>query len=208
MEKLLEQHRMKLPNVLAQYLPSFSVDFVQNLLFAHPVLFHVHAPRKSKLGDFRPIQKHYTYHHITVNQNLEPYTFLITTLHEIAHLITYIRYENAVLPHGKEWKQCFSELIGVFLEKNHFPPLIEEALKKYAKNIKATSCSDVQLQKALLLSENPEAVTLDTLPMGHKFMLQGNIFQKISKQRTRYLCLNLNNKQHYCVLAHVPIQPL
>jgi SprT protein len=208
MEKLLEQHRLKLPKILATHLPSFSVSYVLDLLLQYPVLFHVHAPRKSKLGDFRPIQKHYQFHHITVNQNLEPYTFLITTLHEIAHLITYVRYQNTVAGHGKEWKHCFSLLIADFLDKNYFPPLIEQALKHYAKNMKATSCSDVQLQKALLLSENPEAVTLDTLPMGQKFMLQGNIFQKISKQRTRYLCLNLNNKQHYCVLAHVPIQPL
>lgn len=70
--------------------------------------------RASKLGDYRP---HPTGngHQITVNHDLNPFAFLITFTHEVAHLVCYERYGHRHEPHGREWKRHFRELLLHFL---------------------------------------------------------------------------------------------
>ena len=48
-------------------------------------------PRKSKLGDFRP-PKPGKRSSITMNEDLGPYQFLTTFVHELAHLIIWEKY--------------------------------------------------------------------------------------------------------------------
>jgi hypothetical protein len=48
---------------------------------------------------------------ITVNVNLNPYNFLVTYLHEVAHLEVYRQYKRRQPPHGKAWKTHFRLLL-------------------------------------------------------------------------------------------------
>src|SRR6478735_422827 len=77
--------------------------------------YHVHLTvareRKSILGDYR----HRTgaeNHRISVNGNLNKYSFLITLLHELAHLLTFEQHGNQVYSHGKEWKAVYGSLLA------------------------------------------------------------------------------------------------
>ena len=89
---------------LARYLPDGSVPYVVHLLKTYPVRFRIVRPRKSKLGDFR-VREGEDLPEITVNGDLNPYSFLITTVHEFAHLKTWMEYRFSAAPHGKEWKR-------------------------------------------------------------------------------------------------------
>jgi hypothetical protein len=57
----------------------------------------------------------------------------MTLLHELAHLITFIRFGHRVDAHGKEWKQQFSELLKHFLETSIFPIDIRNQLMQSLK---------------------------------------------------------------------------
>src|SRR5206468_9194087 len=85
--------------------------------------------RKSILGDYRH-RTHGSNHRISVNGNLNKFSFLITLLHELAHLLTFEKYSNKVASHGKEWKHIFGQLLATFIEHNVFPDDIKQALKK------------------------------------------------------------------------------
>ena len=101
--------RAKYNSVLKKYVPLEYVDLVTDLLLKYRVVFKIVKPRKTKLGDFRAGVKNEK-HQITVNGDLNKYSFLITTLHEFAHLITYDEYGRNAAPHGKEWKDNFTQL--------------------------------------------------------------------------------------------------
>ncbi|HAD34265.1 MAG TPA: hypothetical protein DCF44_07170 [Chitinophagaceae bacterium] len=45
---------------------------------------------------------------MSVNGNLNSYHFLITLLHEIAHMLVWEQFRNRVKPHGLEWKHVFA----------------------------------------------------------------------------------------------------
>ena len=49
--------------------------------------------RKTKLGDFKVYQGNM---YITINDNLNKYSFLITLVHELAHAYVYVQYKNTV----------------------------------------------------------------------------------------------------------------
>src|SRR5689334_11996196 len=94
---------------LQDFLPPDTYEPVLSFLEHYHVHLTVAQERKSILGDYR----HKTpgsNHRISVNGNLNKFTFLITLLHELAHLLTFERYGNKVSAHGKEWKHVFGHL--------------------------------------------------------------------------------------------------
>ena len=84
-------------------------------------------PRKSKLGDFRP-PKPGKRSSITMNEDLGPYQFLTTFVHELAHLITWEKYGHRAAPHGKEWKQCFGALLISLAEVHPWPEVYKRQI--------------------------------------------------------------------------------
>ena len=88
-------------NILKKYLPKEFVVYVSDLIIHSNVKFKIVAPRSTKLGDFRASSKNDGKPQITINGDLNPYSFLITTLHELAHLKTFHSYGAGVNPHGK-----------------------------------------------------------------------------------------------------------
>lgn len=174
----------------------------------HPVLsylqqYHVHLTvaqeRKSILGDYRH-RTHGKNHRISVNGNLNQYAFLITLLHELAHLLTFEKFGNRIAPHGREWKHIFAQLLAQFIEHNVFPADIKKSLLQSLHNPAASSCSDEDLLRVLKRydEEKTHLVFVEAIPDGCLFKTHdGKIFRKGEKIRKRYKCEELQTKRVY-----------
>ena len=194
--------------LLADYLPAGTVDSVWDMIRHYQVRFRIARPRKSKLGDYRPPNGKQG-HRISVNSDLNPYAFLITTLHEFAHLVTWNSYKNRVLPHGMEWKVAFREILTPYINSSIFPEEIIVALRAYMNNPAASSCTDLNLHRTLRRFDQNATVLLETLPHGAHFKLQnGMVFEKGKLGRTRYRCQCLTNGKWYFVSAVAEVHQL
>lgn len=184
---------------LSKYIPSEAAPIISQWINDTSCRFKVTRSRSSKLGDYRaPFRG--SPHQITVNHDLNPYAFLLTTVHEFAHLKTYQDYKNKVKPHGEEWKNNFKSLIQPFLRLNIFPADIVVAINSYMNNPAASSCTDLNLYRELKkYDNNPTAVIhVEQLPDQAIFQLKnGRTFQKMEKLRKRYKCLELSTQKIY-----------
>jgi len=185
---------------LAQFLPEGTYDQVIPYFREHTIHLTLTKERKSVLGDYRmPVADH-PVHRISINATLNPYSFLITLLHELAHMFVYNRYKGSVAPHGTEWKEQFSRMLIPYIGIHFFPPDIEKALIRYIHNPKASTCTDTHLYKALYrYSHNKEGWTLlEDLAPGAQFSIGGGMrYLIIEKRRTRYRCQELKTGKMY-----------
>ena len=175
---------------LKVYLPEGSFEDVSYYLLHHKVQLTITRARQSVLGDYRNSYADKN-HRISVNGNLNTYAFLITLLHELAHLFTYERYGHKVQSHGAEWKNEFSKILAQFLLKNIFPLDIQQTLYKTLKNPAASSCADTALLRVLhKYDAKKEGVLLiENLTEGARFKIKGDrIFILLQKVRKRYKC--------------------
>lgn len=199
---------MEEKQVLMDYLPEKSVDTIFKWIVEKSVHLKIARERKTKLGDYRP-PVYYKYHRISINYNLNKYSFLITLVHEFAHLYVWEKYKNKVDPHGKQWKQTFRDLMLNFIDKGIFPEDIESELKKSIKNSKASTASELNLSRIIKkYDQNNGQLTLEELEENTIFFIEGGRrFKKGPKQRTRYKCQNMENKKIYLVHALTPVIP-
>lgn len=197
MSRKKEQYR----KVLKKYLPEDFIEVVVNLLTKHPVKFKIAKPRKTKLGDFRANRD--GLHQITINSDLNPYSFLITTVHEFAHLVTFEEYGHRVKPHGKEWQLTYSKMIYPLIETKLLPEDISKVLLNSLINVKASSCTDQKLHRVLLKYDEQEEgmELLENLEPNSVFSLNGKSFTKGNLRRTRYVCVDNSNKKRYLISA-------
>lgn len=165
--------------------------------------------RKTKLGDFRPAHNGKPAR-ISVNGDLGPNHFLITYTHEVAHAMVWKEYGRKAAPHGKEWKSTYSQLLEELIELDVFPEEILEEIIRHARSPKASSCSDPDLYKLLNRFERgDEIVFLEDLEEGRLFQIGKNRqFRKGKKRRSRFECIDLNNKKTYYVSAHAQVEIL
>jgi hypothetical protein len=165
--------------------------------------------RLTKLGDFKPAINGNPAR-ISINNNLNPYAFLVTLLHEIAHLIVREKFTGRVRPHGQEWKHIFAVTSQPFLKYEVFPEQILIQFKDYLKNPSATTSSHAGLMRALsAFDEAGSLVPLNSLPDGAEFSLQnGKRFRKISRLRKNFRCINLANKRYYSVNGSAMVLPI
>lgn len=175
---------------------------VVDLIIHHHVQFRISKPRQTKLGDYRPPTR-VQGHRISVNGDLNPYQFYITTLHEFAHLIAFEKYGLRIAPHGKEWKTTFGELLRSALDRHTFPEDIEQELKRYLQKPSASSCVDHDLIRVLIKYDQHQSLLLEDLPPEARFRVGNNprIFSKGEKLRKRYRCVDEGNKKAYLVSA-------
>tara|TARA_Y100001933_G_scaffold261992_1_gene318043 strand:+ start:1658 stop:2281 length:624 start_codon:yes stop_codon:yes gene_type:complete len=187
---------------LSEYIPQAFVPYVHDLLCSTKVLFRIVPPRKTKLGDFRKPLNGKSIPQITVNNNLNPYAFLITTLHEIAHLHTYLRYGHSVKPHGKEWKYEFQQVLLPLISAQKFPETLKLCLKNTITNTKASSFSDIPLNRALReFDRDKKGCHLEKIELGKHFTLNKKMFKKGKLRRTRYLCTEVSSGKAYLIHA-------
>lgn len=198
----------KYDNHLQKYIPVEFVGYISQLLITYTVTFKIVKPRKTKLGDFRSNSNGKP--KITVNGDLNPYAFLITTVHEFAHLIIHEKYGHSVKAHGIEWKSCFRELLLPIINSRQLPEDIEHALQKSINNVKASSCSDPNLYRVLLKynQHNDNTCVLESLDKNSTFELNGRTYVKGTLRRTRFICTETNTKKRYLVNALTQVREL
>lgn len=201
MSRKVEQYR----RVLGKYLPAESLDYIVDLLINNPVQFRIAKPRKTKLGDFRAERE--GLHKITVNGDLNKYSFLITTIHEFAHLVTYNEFGGRIKPHGTEWQLTYSKMLYPVVQAGYLPDDISAAIERSLINVKASSCTDQHLYRVLLRYDPPKTglLRLEELERGTEFELNGKAYRKGNLRRTRYVCTNTLTNRQYLIsaLAHV-----
>ena len=196
-------------HALAHYLPEGAFEPVVQLIHQYNVHLTVTRARKSVLGDYRhPFMG--SNHKITVNGNLNKYEFLITLLHELAHLLCFEQYKNRVEAHGKEWKQIYGNLLGGFIDLNLFPLDITKSLKKTLLNPAATANGETALLLVLRQYNKVNAsgaVVLANLPDGTLFTAEkGAVFKKIKLRRKRIECLQVTTGNIYLFSALTEVQ--
>lgn len=188
-----------------QFLPSASVSYVQGLTQHFPVEIKVVKKRQTKHGDYRAIPD--GKHRITLNKETNPYRFLITCVHEIAHLVAFQKYGRNIRPHGKEWKEVYRELMQPLLHPDIFPEALLPFMHHHFQNPKAATDSDSALVIALQNYDvEPVGLRLFELTEGDLFELtNGRKFIKGPKRRTRFLCTELNTHKQYLIVGHAPV---
>lgn len=196
---------------LAEFLPEGSFDQVIQYIHRYKVHLTVTRARKTVLGDYRHAT-HGKNHRISINGNLNKYEFLITLLHELAHLLTFEQFGNRVDPHGKEWKQIYGTLLADFVRLNLFPPDIEAALRTSIINPAATANGEIDLL-LVLRRYNPNQKNgfqpLESLPIGTVFQTEnGRVFQKGEKRRKRYMCLEIKTGYLYTFSPISEVRPV
>ena len=198
----MTDHKAKYKEVLTRYIPDKSVDLMADWILRFNFNLKITENRASKLGDYRaPVNQ--SRHLITINHNLNPYSFLITLVHEIAHLTTYERYKTTykrVLPHGLEWKTEYKNLMRFFMTTDIFPEDVMSALKSYMLNPAATSCADENLLRILRRYDNPKKALqhVEELPYGATFKHGKNrFFKKGERVRKRFKCEEIATKRMY-----------
>ncbi len=160
--------------------------------------FKISKSRATKQGDYRhPFRG--AGHKISVNNNLNQYAFLVTTVHEFAHLLTWNDHKNKVKPHGEEWKHNFKRMMVPFLEGNIFPADVHHAITSYLMNPSASSCTDLKLSRALKMYDAlKDHSRLEELPHDTVFTIKdGRKFKKGEQLRKRFRCVCLDNGNVY-----------
>ena len=184
---------------LGSFLPPGSVNEVIHFLQLYKVHLTITRERQSVLGDYR--NKHFhSNHRISVNGNLNKYSFLITLLHELAHLLAFEKYGHRIQPHGVQWKNEFSMILAAFISKKIFPADIELALNRNLHNPSASSCADTHLLRVLRKYDHKKdgRQFVEELSTGSLFKIKGDkIFRKGEKVRKRYKCVELSTGKVY-----------
>jgi len=184
---------------LQDYLPPGTYDAVLSYLRQYKVHLTIARERKSILGDYRH-STHHANHRISVNGNLNSYSFLITLLHELAHLITFEHYGNKILAHGREWKMIYAKMLDQFMQHKIFPADIEAGLISSLRNPAASTCAEDGLLRILRKYDAKETHhrLVEELAKNKLFSTSdGRIFKKGEKLRKRYKCVEVKTGKVY-----------
>lgn len=186
-------------DAIKRYIPDKAAPPILHYLQQYKVHLTITRERKSVLGDYRHATT-FKSHRISINGNLNCYSFLITLVHELAHLLTYQQFKHRVEPHGKEWKRIYSQLLSEFLVKEIFPLDLLTALRASLHDLPASSCSDEKLMRALRkYDENTNGLILvEQIGEGMMFDAgKGKMFRKGKKLRKRYQCVEIATGKLY-----------
>jgi SprT protein len=184
---------------LQKFLPPGTYEAVLQYLQFYKVHLTVAAERKSILGDYRH-RTHFSNHRISVNGDLNKFSFLITLLHELAHLLTFEEFGNKVLSHGREWKMIYGKLLEQFLQNKIFPVDIEKELLESLKNPAATSCAEDGLIRVLRKYDGKTSHhrLVEEIPENGIFRCDdGRVFKRGEKMRKRFKCVEVNTGRVY-----------
>lgn len=189
-------------------MPEHSVPLCFELIKTNHVHLKIVNERVTRHGDYRKDAQ--GYHLITVNASLNKYRFLITLVHEIAHLVAFEKYGRFIKPHGDEWKLTFQRLMVPFIRPEIFPSQLLPLLARHFRNPKASSDTDATLALALKQFDpvNDKNYIFE-LPYGSVFRIHnGKIFKKIAQRTKRYECLEISSGKTYLFNPNVEVELL
>jgi SprT protein len=203
----------EIARLVTPFLPPPAVDYVGDLLGRHQVDLRISRPRRTKLGDHRPPGRAVARHRITINNDLNPYAFLTTLLHEIAHAATWDRNlaRRRLRPHGPEWKWEFAGILEPVVAAGMVPAGVATALARYLENPAAASCSDRGLMLALA-EFDPQVVgrvRVEQLAERTVFRADnGAVFRAGRMIRSRRACFELRTGREYRVHGLAFVEPV
>ncbi|WGK63571.1 SprT-like domain-containing protein [Croceiramulus getboli] len=192
--------------VLQKYIPERAVTPAFELIKEFGVYLKIVNERVTRHGDYRKMPD--GRHQITVNANLNPYRFLITLIHEIAHLVAFEKYGRRIKPHGPEWKVTFQHLMLPFLRPEVFPMQLLPLLANHFKNLKASSETDARLSLALKqFDPQNDKNYIFELPEGSTFRIyNGKVFKKGKRKVKRYECMEVATKRIYLFQPNAEVE--
>ena len=199
--------------VVRPFLPPAAVAHVEPLLAGYDLHVRIARPRRTKLGDHRPPAAGWTAHRISINANLNPYAFMTTLLHEVAHAATWERHRprRRVRPHGQEWKREFEAILAPVVGAGVLPDELAAALARSMRNPLAATCSDRGLALALARYDEPPPgrVRVEDLVEGAFFRVEGGQAFRADRQvRTRRKCFECGTGREYRVHGLLFVEPL
>lgn len=195
---------------LAAFLPDDSYVYVADYLNQYKVHLTITKARSSVLGDYRNAHQNKN-HRISINGNLNKFSFLITLLHELAHLLTFEKYRHSVAAHGREWKAVYGGLLATFVQHNIFPDDIKIAVLRSLHNPAASSCAEEDLMRALRQYDvrNEGIFLLEQLPENTFFITRdGRRFIKGARLRKRFRCKEVATGALYLFSPIYEVKPV
>ncbi len=195
---------------LQDYIPLEAAPLIFEYLKQYKVHLTITKNRKSVLGDYRHAHGEKN-HRISINGDLNKYSFLITLIHELAHLVTFIRYSNQVMAHGKEWKSVYRSLLIKFLQPSIFTADILQALERSLHNLPASSCADENLMRILMKYDEKEGglVLIEAVQDETLFVTgDSRIFRKGPRLRKRFQCVEVSTGRTYLFSPLYEVTPL
>ena len=196
-------------HIIAPYLPEHSLDAVFELIKMYGVHLKIVNERVTRHGDYRRDAS--GYHQITVNSNLNKYRFLITLIHEIAHLAAFEKFGRNIKPHGDEWKSTFQRLMVPFIRPEIFPSVLLPLLARHFRNPKASSDTDATLALALKQfdADSSDKNYIFEIPYGSNFRIHnGKIFKKGSQRLKRFECIEVATGKTYLFNPNAEVELL
>ena len=187
---------------LQKHIPEGSSELIWPLISDFNFSLKVTNERITKHGDYRLPHYGKDPHKITVNGSLNVYAFLLTFLHEVAHMHAYELYGKRIKPHGVQWKRAFVNIAKPFLENHIWPADVEIVLRSYFKNPKASSGADPELVRVLHKYDENQELRVEDIAEGALFLLatsRERWFRKGVKRRTRYLCKDINTGKSFTI---------
>jgi len=197
-----------LSDTLARYLPEHAVQAVFELIVSNQVYLKIVNERQTRHGDYRRALN--GKHEITVNASLNKYKFLITLIHEIAHLVAFEKFGSNIKPHGDEWKITFQRLMVPFIRPEIFPQHLLPLLARHFRNPSASSDTDTTLSLALKQfdQENDKNYVFE-IPYGSVFRISnGKIFKKIAVRTKRFECMEISTGKTYLFNPNAEVELL
>lgn len=195
--------------ILKKYIPAGAVRPVFELIKMSSVHLKIVNERVTRHGDYR--KNLHGQHEITVNATLNPYQFLMTLIHEIAHLVAFEKYGTRIKPHGVEWKMTFQHLMVPFIRPDIFPNDILPLLARHFRNPSASSDTDAALSIAMkrYSERDQELCFVFEVPQGSHFRIRtGQIFKKGPLRIKRFECLEIKTQRLYTFKANAEVELL
>ena len=193
-------------NTFHSFVPKKSHKLLQCWVDELKIDVRISNPRKTKLGDFKVINDVMC---VSVNNDLNPYSFLITLTHELAHAFVYLEYKSLVAPHANEWKSTFRSMMLNFLNPEIFPSDILSVLSLHMKSPKASTLTDLSLSLVLRKYDSVQRIAICDIEEGSVFSIcNERRFKKGERLRKRYKCIDQASGKIYLFHPLAEVLPL
>jgi preprotein translocase subunit Sss1 len=194
-------------DIFRSFIPDQSVEYILHWFLENKVRLRISLNRSSKSGDYRPSRQHLP-PRISINNNLNPYDFLITLVHEMAHHAVWCAFvmtnhESSIRmrrhyhpkPHGQEWQHHFRQLMIPLMNTSVFPPDVLYMVENYFRNLRVSPKFGQNLARVLKKYDKPDGKEfVENLPYNALFRLpDGRLFRRKEKLRKRFRCICMNN---------------